>query len=554
MGEDVLGGKRRVTELRRFWEIIDALIEFGFDNVVEELGLERVVSKHRKREIEEHTTPERLRLMFEDLGPTFIKLGQILSTRPDLVSREYIREFEKLRVEVKSFPYEEVQRIIEEELGATPEELYREFDPEVLAAASIGQVHRATLPTGERVAVKVQRPRIKKSVSADIYIIRSIADAFVRRLPISRHLDPQEIVDEFSEMIRREMDYTIEGRNIDRFYQNFQDDPHVRIPRVYWSHTRERVLTMDFLEGTELQYHERLREQGFDLHRVLEIGSQALMKMVFSDGFFHADPHPANILVIDGETIGILDFGAVGRLDRGDRESIAALYVFLLERDAARAADVLLDIGRPTTGRVDRADLERDLDDLAMIYGTPFMRLGYVMNSNIAIISAEHGIRLPAHFVLMERALFELEGVGLSIDPDFDVVEVSRPYIQDLVDERTSPSRIAGELLESVFSYERLIRTLPGQIQQILDRVQQGDLRVGLHHRNLDELVREIDRASTRLSTSLLVSAIVLASSILVLADVGPQFNGMPAIGLAGFILAGFVGAWLIYSILRGHV
>lgn len=554
MGEDVLGGKRRVTELRRFWEIIDALIEFGFDNVVEELGLERVVSKHRKREIEEHTTPERLRLMFEDLGPTFIKLGQILSTRPDLVSREYIREFEKLRVEVKPFPYEEVQRIIEEELGATPEELYREFDPEVLAAASIGQVHRATLPTGERVAVKVQRPRIKKSVSADIYIIRSIADAFVRRLPISRHLDPQEIVDEFSEMIRREMDYTIEGRNIDRFYQNFQDDPHVRIPRVYWSHTRERVLTMDFLEGTELQYHERLREQGFDLHRVLEIGSQALMKMVFSDGFFHADPHPANILVIDGETIGILDFGAVGRLDRGDRESIAALYVFLLERDAARAADVLLDIGRPTTGRVDRADLERDLDDLAMIYGTPFMRLGYVMNSNIAIISAEHGIRLPAHFVLMERALFELEGVGLSIDPDFDVVEVSRPYIQDLVDERTSPSRIAGELLESVFSYERLIRTLPGQIQQILDRVQQGDLRVGLHHRNLDELVREIDRASTRLSTSLLVSAIVLASSILVLADVGPQFNGMPAIGLAGFILAGFVGAWLIYSILRGHV
>lgn len=563
------GIRSRYRRIQRLREIIRVLIKHGFEHLVKPLKLQSCMPLYKpecKPEIIRISTAVRARMVLEELGPTFVKFGQILSTRPDMIPPDFIRELQKLQDNVPAFPKEDAEEQIRREFNKPVSELFESFDSQPLAAASIGQVHRAKITVDEEgenkhkpkkrvvdVVVKIQRPDIEDTVELDLEILYDLARLVEKHIPESHLYDPVGIVKEFSKTIRRELDYTVEARNADRFARNFKDSATVHIPRVYWSHTSRRVLTMESIKG--LKIDEVIGSKDFDAEsraRVVKNISDAFMKQVFEDGFFHGDPHPGNIFVMDNGVIGFMDFGMTGYIDDNLKEDLIDLFIAVIQKDNNRLIDGLLDIGM-ASDETNVAGFRRDIAEfMSDYYGATLkqVRISDVVNE-LMVIAIRYRIRLPSNFILLIKTLLTVEGLCRRLDPEFNLVEASQPVVKKLLVEKTNPTYIAKTIMKNMQSLNEMVSTIPRQVNSILSKLQKGELKLDLEHKGLNDVVSEVDVASNRLSTSMIIAALIVGSSLIMQTGRGPLILGFPVLGIIGFIFAGILGIFLVISILR---
>jgi len=492
--------------------------------------------------------------MLDELGPTFVKFGQLLSTRPDVVPPDIIAELRKLQDEVSPFPFEQVEAVIEAELGLSLDKLFLEFSPQPLAAASIGQVHEAVLPNGRRVAVKVQRPTAERQIEADLSLLRQAARLAKERVRALDFIDAPELVEEFARSIRQELDYRLEARNAQTFHRNFAGHPHVRIPRVYWSYSRQRVLTLEFLEGVQLVDLDLDEYTLEERRRLAYLITEAWMTMIFRHGFFHGDPHPANILVLGSpERVGLVDFGQAGKLSQEDMARLTRLFIDAAEERVEALPKRLSDLGVRYDRRREE-ELVTYLRELyARYYGARLAEIDplQVIREAFQLIYAMN-LRLPSRFVLLDKAIATLGSVGVELYPDFNVFEVAKPYARDLMLRRFTPRRLVAEARREARGLVEVLREAPYQWHDILEELRVGEIEVGFVHKGLGDLRHTIHVAFNRLVVAMVVAGGLIGSSLIgIFAQRGPQVLGLHVISLVGFIVSGLLGVWLLWGVVR---
>jgi len=550
-------------EIVRLRSIAEILFRNGLGFVAEQLDLARFLPPWRQRGVSaedkasRYTVPERVRHTLEELGPTYIKLGQILSTRPDLLPAEYIDELSKLLDAAPPVSSDAIVAQLETELGASVQHLFVHFDPHPIAAASIGQAHHAVLPSGEPVIVKIQRPGIERTVEADLDLLARQARFAENRLAIARDYQLVALLDEFSRTLRDELDYTNEGRNTDRLRNNLKGDPRVIVPRVFWDLTTRRVITFEELRGIRLLDRELLRAGGYDLSSIAETIVDLYLKQVFVDGFFHADPHPANILV-SAERIALVDFGMVGYLTPRTKELLSDLLISLMYQDVDQVAQTVVHLGA-TTHPGDIRDLNRDIQRLFVrYYGVALeeIRLEEALN-DIMTVALRHRIHLPADLAVLARTVAVLDGVARQLDPALVVAEQARPFVRQLVRERLSLQHLGGRAMRTLRDMEQLVQVLPRRLDALSSQLEHGDLTVGIDLRRLQSVLAKLDKIANRLSFSILVAALIIGSGLIILGGEAVSTWRLPLIGIAlpvaqiSFIIAGVLAAWLLFSIIR---
>ena len=550
---------RTYRHLNRYRQILTVLFKYGFGDLVDVLKIEQyleiglqMISRKRREQAERLTRSERVRMALEELGPTFIKLGQVLSTRPDLVPVQFIEELSKLQDHVPPFPYAEVAQIIESELGAAPGDIFRHFEETPLAAASIGQVHRAQLKDGEEVAVKVQRPGIRKIIEVDLEIMLHLASLMERHLEEFQVNRPVRIVEEFARTLEKEIDYTIEASHIERFARQFIDDPTVYVPKVFRETTTERVLTMEYIDGVKASEIDRIKKEGLDRKIITARGADLILKQVFDHGFFHADPHPGNIFVLPGNVLCYLDFGMMGSIDRQTREDFADLVHSVVSRDESRAMQALLMLTQYDE-EPDTRLLARDLADFMgqhLYKPLKDLQMEKLLHQLMELIS-RHRLQMPPDLFLMLKALATVEGVGLSLDPDFHMINQAAPFIQRVKMDRLHPKRVASDILRSSTELVRLIQEIPGELRELLRQMKRGKVKMEFEHRGLEPMLATHDQISNRIAFSIVIAALIVGSALIVLSKTPPFLFGIPVIGILGFVAAAVMGMWLLIAILR---
>jgi ubiquinone biosynthesis protein len=543
-------------QLRRLREITTVLVKYGFPDVVARLHLEGTVAlgrrlRFRRRREPWGTRAERLRLAFEELGPTFVKFGQAMSTRADLLPEELVAELSRLQDEVPPLPPGAAGAAIEAELGQPVRVLFARFDEDPIAAASIAEVHAATLHDGAKVAVKVRRPGIEATIERDLAILGQLAWLAERYLPDAPLYQPAGLVAEFARSIRGELDLAREGRTIERFAKNFAGDDRLRLPRVHWEQTARGVLTLEFIAGRKVLDVAKAPE-GYDLPLIARRGAELMLQQVLRHGLFHADPHPANVFVLPGNVIALLDFGNVGRVDRPLRHSLAALVHAIVREDTEAVTNAILAIGRPLQP-LDKDQLRRDVDDLLEAYPAAMLRdlsIGGLLHDALAVMH-RYRLQFPVDLMLLARAFVTTEGVGRQLDPSFKLIEQARPLVVEILRDRFSPSAVAAGVSELGRELGQALQSVPRDLVQIVEKARDDRLQIQFVHRNLEHFVQEVDRSTNRLSFAIVIAALIVGSSLIVQRGGGPQWWGMPALGLVGFVAAGLFGLWLAIGILR---
>ncbi len=536
-----------LQDLDRLREIVRVLVRHGFGEVVQRLGLDHLTlgKGDESSELRTQSLGQRLRFVLQDLGPSFVKLGQIASTRADLLPEEVIAELKMLQEEVKTIPWEAVREAIEAELGGPVGELYVRVDEKPLASASIAQVHRGVWrsPDGERdVAIKVQRPGIQATVTRDIDLLYWLARALERTIPESRRYNPVDLVAEFDRSIQAELDFAQEADHAERFAKNFEGDARVRFPVIYRPVSGRRVLTMEYLDGYGL--HAALAA-GFDGKRIAEEAVGVVIKMAFEDGFFHADPHPGNLKVLgtpEAPVVGLLDLGLVGHLSGPMRDKALDLMVAAVREDFVGVADALYALGRPTR-KVDQAAYRADVETLGRKYlGRRLQEIDLGSLVRDLIWGAiKHGIDIPPDFVMAGRALVTLEGTGRQLHPELDVLSVARPYFLRLLARRYAPDKLTGDLMRTAFRLSGVAGQMPEQVAEIFDDLRKGHLTVKTAEQ---ELAPNLDRLGRRLHSGLVVASLVLGGAGIV-ASGRALWLGVAMLSLAAFLASGhFVADW----------
>ncbi len=556
--------RRRMAEIARVRRIIEVLARNGLGFLVEQLALERFLPRFLRRRrvradraVGRASMPVRLRHTLEELGATYIKLGQLLSGRADLLPRPYIEELAKLLDAAPPVPVEQIRELVEEELGAPVEELFLHFDDAAIASASIGQVHRATLLDGEQVVVKVQRPGIEAVVEADLDLLLRQARFLEKRSETMRDYNLVAIAEELAQSVREELDYKIEGRNAERLRLNLESIPNCVVPAVYWGLTTRRVITLEFLDGIQFNELDRLRVAGYDLSALAQAALQAYLRQIFSDGFYHADPHPANLMVIDGK-IGFVDFGNVGYLTPGQKEMLGDMFLQLLDQDAGGVARTVVKMGA-TRGRPSLEAMERDLQRLLVRYwgvALEDLRVGEML-AEVFTTAYRHKVYLPGDLALLARTLITLEGTGLALDPEFVVVDAARPFAEQLVRERLSPLVAGRRAIRSLRQAADLAQALPRRVDDLWDQLEEGDITFGVDLRHLEMIINKVNSMVNRLAFSVLVASLIVGSALILLG--GKESWRLPILGIGipvaqiAFLLAAGAGAWLVISMIRSR-
>jgi ubiquinone biosynthesis protein len=495
----------------------------------------------------------RLREMLDELGPTFVKFGQLLSTRPDVVPMDIVLELRKLQDDVSPVPFRAIEQVIETELGLTVERAFLAFDQMPIAAASIGQVHRATLPTGQQVVVKVQRPNAPRQIESDLALMRSAA-RFVRdRVRALDFIDAEALVDEFARAIREELDYLHEARNAETFRRNFADDDRILIPGVTRRYTTGRVLTLERVEGVQMRDLDVTTRTLEERRELAYRMTDAWMAMIFRHGFFHGDPHPANILVLDDGRIGLVDFGLAGSLTNEDMSRLTRLFIDAATENVSALPRRLAELG-VRFPKERESELQAALEELYYrYYGARLSEIDpiEVIREAFDLIYSMN-LRLPARFVTLDKAIATLGAVGVELYPDFNVFEVAKPYARGLMAERFSPRRISLRIQKEARELATMASELPYQVHDLLEELRDGEFEVKLKNPGVDDLARHVDRGANRLSVALVVVGGLIGSSLIgIFAKNGPQVIGLHLLSFVGFMLSGALAVWLLWGIIR---
>lgn len=551
---------RTYRHLNRYQQILRVFFKYGFGDLVDTLKIEQyleiglqMISRGRREQVERLSRAQRIRMAMEELGPTFIKLGQILSTRPDLIPLEYAQELSKLQDQVPPFPYDDVREIMRSEIGKSPEEIFEHLEETPLAAASIGQVHRAQLKDDEEVVVKVQRPGIRRTLEVDLEIMLHLADLMERHLEELEIQHPTRIVEEFARSIEKEINYSIEASHIEHFAGQFIDDKTVYVPKVFREITTERILTMECVEGIKASKVDRLLQEGYDLREIAKRGANLIMKQIFVHGFFHADPHPGNIFILPNNVVCYLDFGVMGRISRQEQEDFADLAMQVVRRNEKRVVDDMLKLTYYDE-EPDRGELERDVAgfiDQHLYRSLKELEVGRLLHGLVEILT-RYKMCIKPHLFLVIKALSAAEGVGRMLDPDFEIVRHAEPFIHDIQLRRLDPKRIAGDIIESGTELVYLLKDIPGELRRILRQAREGKLKIEFEHRGLDPMLFTHDRTSNRIALAIVLASLIIGSSLIILSGIPPKWHEIPIIGLGGFVVAGVIGLWLLVSVLRG--
>jgi ubiquinone biosynthesis protein len=536
---------KTAANIGRLGEIAQVAVKHGFGSLLEGRRAPTAsVATIRGRHLRE---------MLDELGPTFVKFGQLLSTRPDIVPPDIIAELRGLQDDVRPFPFADVERVIAEDLKQPIGRLFLEFDETPLAAASIGQVHRAVLPNGKRVAVKVQRPNAPRQIESDIQLLEQAARIVKERVRALDFVDTREVVDEFARSIRQELDYRQEARNAQAFHRNFAGHPHVVVPRVYWSYASQRVLTLEYLDGVQLADLELDAWTVEQRRRLAYVIADTWLTMIFKHGFFHGDPHPANILVLAPDRIGLVDFGLSGKLSDRDLSKLTALFIDAARENVEALPRRLADLGV----RYPKDKEEQFISELYTVYsryyGASLSEIDplQVIREAFALIYSMN-LRLPSRFVMLDKAIATIGSVGVDLYPEFNVFEVARPYARSLVFERFRPGRVAARARREGFQLAQMASALPYQVYETLEQVRAGEIEVGFVHKGLDDLMHKLDVISNRLVVALIVTAGLIGSSLIgIFAKSGPHVLGLNIVSALGFVAAGVLGIWLLIGVIR---
>ena len=550
---------RTYRHLNRYRQILAVLFKYGFGDLLEmlkidqyiEVGLQ-MISRKRANRVERLNRPQRLRMAFEELGPTYIKLGQILSTRPDLVPMDYIDELSKLQDKIPAFPFEQVRNVVKAEFGMPPEDLFGTLEQEPFASASIGQVHRAVLKDGESVAVKFQRPGIQKIIEVDLEIMLHLATLAERHIEELSFHRPVKIVEEFAKTLEKEIDYKNEATNMERVARQFLDDPHVYIPKVFRETTTTRVLTTEFIEGIKISDIEKLEAAGLDRGILTARGADLVLKQIFVHGFFHADPHPGNIFVLPDNVICLLDFGMTGIVDRQTREDFVDLLDSIVHQNEVRASQALLKL-TDWEHEPDRRKCEREVADFMgrhLYKPLKDIELGKLLQELLEL-ATELRLRIPPDLFLMMKAFSTVEGVAHMLDPSFDMIAQATPFITEVKLARYKPQRIADDVYDLATRLLHFFQQFPKDLLDLASLIRQQKLRLQIEHRGLETMLATHDRISNRISFSILIAALIIGSALIVISETPPLIYGISLIGILLFSAAAIMGIWLLVAILK---
>ncbi len=545
-------------DLGRLHDIASILVRYGFSDMVRRLGMASALERAGKMlhwqeagELARLEPPARVRRALEEMGPTFIKLGQILATRMDLFSPEWIAEFEKLQDRAPSVPFVQIRQQLLEDLGTVPEEVFAELVPEPLAAASIAQVHRARLRGGENVIVKVRRPGIRPIVEADLRLLLRLAKIVEAESPEMFRFRPREVVRQFTLSLRRELDLAAECRNAERIAHNFSLHDEIVIPKVYWTWTGERMNVQETISGIPGRDLTAVGQAGLNRKILAQRGVQAVLKMILVDGFFHADPHQGNIFYLPENRIAIIDFGMVGRLSVDRRSQVVDLLHGMVEREADRVVEVLLDWAGEA--KIDLDSLKLEIDGLVDQYhGVPLKELNIsTILTDLTTLLRDYHLILPPDLTLLIKSLITLEGMGRQLDPEFDMVTEFSPFLRRALQARYAPDALVKRGWQAVVDGLDILTGLPQDLRQLLRSARSGRLQVHVDVTRLQDFGDQLDCATSRLTMGVVIAALIIGSAIVMTVERGPVLFGLPLFGLLGFISAAVAGIWLLISIRR---
>lgn len=533
---------KTIKNVGRLKTILSVFARYGFESFVEKAKLGRfILEKITKIDLDKYTTEERLRMSFEELGPTFIKLGQLLATRPDLIPVSYCDEFKKLHDNVTTIPFVQMREVVEKHFDNDLEEVFASFDPDPIGAASIAQVYKATLRTGERVVVKVQRPGIVDVIFKDLNVLYALAELVNQYIPEARIYNPVAVVDEFFKSLELETNFIVEANNIQRFQKNFIKWKEVKIPEVYLSHSGRNVLVMEQLEGKPFSNPTALDQKGIDRKKLIEVGIRCYFKMVFKDGFFHGDMHPGNLFVMSDGRLGLIDFGQVGRLNQKTRIAISNMLVALATEDYDRFAYEYIDLA-PFSEYVDVDVLSRQIRDLlSPYYG---LTIGDVNTGQLLLqtttVAVKNKLQIPPELVLFFKSIINIEILGKMINKDFDALDYALQFSKELAAAKLDPTNAFKDFASLTRETNSLLASLPRYIKQMLRRWNSPDHLTKISIREIQDLRKSLNHSSSLLFLGIVIGCLILSSSILVIADGSAET--IPTISWAGYITATLLG------------
>lgn len=546
---------KAIAHLSRFKDIVFTLFKYGFDDVVNRLDLPgKMLIDRIYKEEKEMSTWERIRHTLEELGPTFIKFGQVISTRPDLVPLPLILELRKLQDEVAPEKYSAIRRKVEESFHKPLEEVFSFFEEDPLAAASLAQVHRAVLRENQQVvAVKVQRPGIRHIIETDLYILEIIARRLNERMEGARVYDLPGLVRELRRSLFQEIHFTHEVRNMKIARANFAEIPEILIPQVYSDYCTEQILTMELIRGTKLR--DLQPDTAIDRKRLAQLGIRTIIKQTLEDGFFHADPHPGNLLILDDHILCLMDWGMVGRLTQESRYELIDLINGIVDKDSEKVMEVLLNFSQEDDIRINYRTFQREILEILDAYHSISLQevnIGDLMLETVGLLR-KYGLRIPMDLAVMIKALLTAEGVARTLYPELNTVRESEPYVRKLAMERWKPAVFWRTLRRNFAHMLKLQKRLPLRLHNIIDKLEHGAIKIRFQHENLGELFNTLENILNRLTLGVIIASMIIGSSMIITTGVSPFLFGYPALGVIGYMISGILGIWLIVNIIRSR-
>ena len=545
-------------QAKRLRDIGQVLLKFGYDDLAQHLPLPRAARlplpqvRAQQAEMQRLSQPERLRRACEELGPTFVKLGQLAAARTRILPSAFTDELAKLQDQVAARPFTEIRLVLEAELDRPLEEVFAGIAEVPLAAASVAQVHRATLLTGEDVVVKVQRPGIQKTVAEDLALLRHLASLAEAHLPEWRLHQPVALVDELAKSLEKEMDFTCEAAHLQRFGYQFRDEPTIYLPAVFLEFTTARVLVMEYVDGIKASHLEELEAAGLDRGVLSQRIADLVMKQIFTFGFFHADPHPGNIHILSDQRVCFLDFGMMGFLDLRTRETFVDMVWGIVSHNERRVAAALLKL---TATEVEPARGEFEADVAEFMHQQFYRPAGEIQFSNLVTqlvrLAGRHRLHLPPDLVVMLRALSLTEELVRQLNPSHDLIAQAEPFMRRTRLDRLRPRRVLISALEFAQELSETARELPHELRRIVFQIKSGQARLNFHHEGLEPASNALERSANRLAFAVVVASLIISSSLIVHSKVPPIWGDVSALGLLGYVLAGILGFWLLIGILR---